>query len=156
MNKTKAASPLKIWYKSNEIAFKLYHLNLEFNQLTPQELQFWKQFKQEDIFERLSGSPIYPPDYNNYVRIHSTILGDAQQEQPPGPQQQQQQEALAQQHVPAAPKQGPSPRKPGRPPGSKNKLKDPLTRAAYSASKRFTRAASKILGAGEIHELTNL
>jgi len=50
------------------IAYKLYHLNLEFNQLTPQELKFWKQFKQGDFFEWLSGSPIHPPDYSEYIK----------------------------------------------------------------------------------------
>ncbi len=59
----------EIWYKLNSIAYKLYHLNLDFNQLTPEELKFWKSFKQEDIFEWLSGSPIHPPDYTEYIRI---------------------------------------------------------------------------------------
>jgi len=39
---------------------------------------------------------------------------------------------------------GPSPQKPGRPPGSKHNPKDPLTRAAHYASKIFTRAMLKI------------
>ena len=138
INKSDAASSEEIWYKLNNIAFKLYHLNLDFNQLTSEELKFWKTFKQEDIFEWLSGSPIHPPDYTEYIRIRSSF-----EEPQPQPQQQ-----------PAQPQPGPavqnqvpqpSPRKPGRPPGSKNKPKDPITRAAHYASKRFTRAATKLL-----------
>jgi len=136
ITKTDAASSEEIWYKLNDIAFKLYHLNLEFNQLTPEELRFWKQFKQEDIFEWLSGSPIHPPDYSEYIRIRSTVI-----EQPPQPVHQQIQQPG---QVPPNPPPLPSPRKPGRPPGSKNKPKDPFTRAAHYASKRFTRAASKV------------
>jgi len=72
----------------NSIAYKLYHLNLEFNQLTPQELNFWKQLNQEDIFEWLSGSPIHPLDYSEYIL---SFREDNQQQQPqlqpqqPGP-----------------------------------------------------------------------
>ena len=40
ITKTDAASSEEIWYKLNDIAFKLYHLNLEFNQLTSEELKF--------------------------------------------------------------------------------------------------------------------
>ncbi len=126
INQTDAASSEEIWYKLNCIAYKLYHLNLEFNQLTPQELQFWKQFKQEDIFEWLSGSPIHPPNYSEYIRIRSSFTEDIpQQEQPPPVQQQLQ----PQQQIPVVPQPvaRPSPRKPGRPAGSKNKPKDPLT-----------------------------
>jgi hypothetical protein len=36
--KTDTASPEEIWYKLNSIAYKLYQLNFEFYQLTPQEL----------------------------------------------------------------------------------------------------------------------
>jgi len=59
----------EIWYKLNNITYKLNHLNLDFHQLTSEELKFWKKFKQEDIFEWLSGSPIHPPDYTEYIRI---------------------------------------------------------------------------------------
>jgi len=101
---------------------------LEFNQLTSEELKLWKQFKQEDIFEWLSGSPIHPPDYSEYIRIRSTIVE-------PQPIQQQQQHQQVPQPAPnlqpgpapVNPVPGPSPRKPGRPLGSKNKPKDPLT-----------------------------
>jgi hypothetical protein len=115
---------------------------LEFNQLTSEELKFWKQFKQEDIFEWLSGSPIHPQDYSEYIRIRSTVTEGP----PPPPHQPIQQQAPNVQPGPAPPNPppGPSPRKPGRPPGSKNKPKDPLTRAAHYASKRFTQAASKV------------
>ncbi len=51
ISKMDAVSSEEIWYKLNSKAYKLYHLNLEFNQLTSEELKFWKQFKQEDIFE---------------------------------------------------------------------------------------------------------
>jgi len=124
----------------NSIAYKLYHLNLEFNQLTSEELKFWKQFKQEDIFEWLLGSPFHPLDYSEYIRIRSTVT----EEQPIQQQQQIQQPIPIVQPGPAAPNPipGPSPQKPGRPTGSKNKPKDPLTRAAHYASKRFTGAAS--------------
>ena len=117
-------------------------MNLEFNQLTSEELRFWKQFRQEDIFEWLSGSPIHPPDYSEYIRIRSTVI----EQQPAPPQQPIPQPGPNVQPGPAPPNPppGPSPRKPGRPPGSKNKPKDPLTRAAHYASKRFTRAASKV------------
>jgi len=144
INKTDAASSEEIWYKSNSIAYKLYHLNLEFNQLTSEELKFWKTFKQEDIFEWLSGSPKHPPDYSEYIRIRYTITEDLpiqQQQQIPQPPPQLQQPIPA----PANLVPGPSPRKPVRPPGSKNKPKDPLTWAAHYASKRFKRAATKIL-----------
>ncbi len=141
INKRDTTSSEEIWYKLNSIAYKLYHLNLEFNQLTSKELQFWKMFKQEDIFEWLSGSPIHPLDYSEYIRIHSTINNFLIQQQPL-----LQPPSLHQQPVPAAldPVPKPSPRKPGRSPGSKNKPKDLLTQAAHYASKRFTRAASRI------------
>jgi len=62
---------------------------LEFSQLTPQELQFWKSFKQEDIFEWLSGSPIHPPDYCEYIQILSSFTDNVQvPQQPDQPQQQ--------------------------------------------------------------------
>jgi hypothetical protein len=146
ITKTDAASSEEIWYKLNSIAYKLYHLNFEFNQITSEELKFWKQFKQEDIFEWLSGSPIHPPDYSEYIRVRSTIV----EQQPLVQQQPLQQPVIPAQPGPAAPNPvpGPSPRKPGRPPGSKNKAKDPLTRAAHYASKRFTRAASKVFSPG--------
>jgi hypothetical protein len=138
ITKTDAASSEEIWPKLNSIAYKLYHLNLEFNQETSEELKFWRQFKQEDIFEWLSGSPIHPPDYSEYIRIRSTIV-----EQQPVQQQHQPQQQPAPNlqpgPAPQNPVPGPSPRKPGRPPGSKTKTKDPLTRAAHYASKRFTR-----------------
>jgi hypothetical protein len=90
INKLNAVSSEEIWYKLNDIAYKLYHLNLDFNQLTAQELQFWRQFKQEDIFEWLSGSAIHTQDYNEYIRIRSTINHEPQvQLQAPAPQQQQ-------------------------------------------------------------------
>jgi transposase InsO family protein len=138
INKSDAASSEEIWYKLNNIAFKLYHLNLDFNQLTSEELKFWKTFKQEDIFEWLSGSPIHPPDYTEYIRIRSSFEE---------PQLQPQQQPAQPQPGPAVQNQvpQPSPRKPGRPPGSKNKPKDPITRAAHYASKRFTRAATRLL-----------
>jgi len=141
--KTDAESSEEIWYKLNSIAYKLYHLNLEFNQLTSEELKFWRQFKQEDIFEWLSGSPIHPPDYSEYISIRSTV----REEQPIQQQQQPvQQPVPIVQPGPAAPNlvPGPSLQKPGRSPGLKNKPKDPLTLAAHYASKRFTRAASKV------------
>jgi len=145
ITKTDAASSEEIWYKLNSIAYKLYHLNCEFNQLTSEELKFWKQFKQEDIFEWLSGSPIHPPDYSEYIRVRSTIV-----QQPLVQQQPLQQPIIPAQPGPAAPipVPEPSPRKPGRPQGSKNKAKDPLTRAAHYASKRFTRAANKVFSPG--------
>ena len=71
LNSTDAASSDKIWYKLNFIGYKLYHLNLDFNQLTLEELNFWRSFCQEDIFEWLSGSPIHPPDYSEYIRIRT-------------------------------------------------------------------------------------
>ncbi len=94
-------------------------MNFEFNQITSEELKFWKQFKQEDIFEWLSGSPIHPPDYSEYIRIRSTVI----EQQPAPPQQPIPQPGPNVQPEPAPPNPppGPSPRKPGRPPGSKNK-----------------------------------
>ena len=144
INATDAASPDEIWYKLNGIAYKLYHLNLEFNQLTSEELAFWKSFRQEDIFEWLSGSPIHPPDYSEYIRIR-TKGQDQQQPQQPAVFQPANQPGPAQQNPGPRPNPGPSPKKPGRPPGSKNKPKDPFTRAAHYASKRITRATSKLL-----------
>ena len=141
VNKTDAASADEIWYKLNGIAYKLYHLNLDFNQLTSQELKLWKSFPQEDIFEWLTGSPIHPPDYNEYIRIRTK--GDQPDPGPPAPDQPDL--APAPEQPGPIPGPAPSPRKPGRPLGSKNKPKDPLTRASHYASKRFTRAVSKIL-----------
>jgi len=108
---------------------------LDFHQLTSKELKFWKKFKQENIFEWLFGSPIHPPDYNEYIRIQSSF-NDPLPAQPPiqPPQQNQQPGPAVQNRVPQL-----SPRKPGRPPGSKNKPKDPLTRAAHYASKKGSR-----------------
>jgi hypothetical protein len=142
---TDAASPDEIWYKLNGIAYKLYHLNLEFNQLTSEELAFWKSFPQEDIFEWLSGSPIHPPDYSEYIRIRTRFQD--QQQQPELPQPANQQGPAGPAPGPPGPQlaPGPSPKKPGRPLGSKNKPKDPFTRAAHYASKRITRATSKLL-----------
>jgi len=129
INKSDATSSEEIWYKLNSIAYKLDHLNL---------------FKQDDIFKWLSGSPIHPPDYSDYIHFHSTLndlpVGQQQQQpqlQPPPPNQQP--APTAQNPAPQ-----PSPRKPCPPPGSKNKPRDPLTRAAHYASKRFTTATSKI------------
>ncbi len=86
ITKTDAASSDEIWCKLNSIAYKLYHLNLEFNHLTSEELNFWKQFKQEDIFEWLSGSPIHPPDYSEYIPIRSSVTEEPiQQQQQPAP-----------------------------------------------------------------------
>ena len=119
-------------------------MNLDFHKLTSEELKFWKKFKQEDIFEWLSGSPIHPPDYNEYIRIRSLCddpLPAQPLQQPPiqPPQQNQQPGPAVRNQVPQL-----SPRKPGRLPGSKNKPKDPLMRAAHYMSKRFTRAASRV------------
>jgi len=112
-SKTDTTSSEEILYKLNSIAYKLYHLNLEFNQLTSEELKFWKQFKQEDIFEWLSGSPIHPQDYSEYIHIRSTIKEDRQihqqQQQVPQPAPQPQPGPAPENPVP-----GPSPRKPGR------------------------------------------
>jgi hypothetical protein len=129
------------WYKLNNIAFKLYHSNLEFEDLTSQELKFWKSFDQEDIFEVLTGSPIHPPCYAQYWRITSSPAPEQEQTQPnPQPQQPAQ---GPNPDIPAPP--APEPKKKGRPPGSKNKPKDAFSRAAHYASKRLTRAASKLL-----------
>jgi hypothetical protein len=40
ITKTDPASSEDIWYKLNSIAYKLYHLNLDFNQLTSEEFKF--------------------------------------------------------------------------------------------------------------------
>jgi transposase InsO family protein len=145
INATDATSPDEIRYKLNGIAYKLYHLNLEFHQLTSEELAFWRSFRQEDIFEWLSGSPIHPPDYSEYIRIR--IRGQDQQPQPEGFQPVNQPGPAEPVPGPPGPRPapGPSPKKPGRPLGSKNKVKDPFTRAAHYASKRITRATSKLL-----------
>ena len=116
-------------------------MNLDFNQLTTEELKFWRSFDQEDIFEWLTGSPIHPPDYNEYIRITSRAEQHDQQPQPDQPDQHNQ----VPQPQPPQPGPGPSPGKRGRPLGSKNKPKDPFTRAAHYASKRLTRATSKLL-----------
>ena len=139
--KQDAAFQNKIWYKLNGIAYKLYHLHLDFNQLTTEELKFWRSFDQEDIFEWLTGSPIHPPDYNEYIRITSRAEQHDQQPQPDQPDEHNQ----VPQPQPPQPGPGPSPGKRGRPLGSKNKPKDPFTRAAHYASKRITRATSKLL-----------
>jgi len=150
INKSDAASSEEIWYKLNNIAFKLYHLNLDFNQLTSEELKFWKTFKQEDIFEWLSGSPIHPPDYTEYIHIRSSFNEPPPQDQPQQHPAQPQPGPTVQNQVPQ-----PSPRKPGRPPDSKNKPKDPITRAAHYASKRFTRATVKVFSPDTVRKNAN-
>jgi hypothetical protein len=144
LDTTDAASADEIWYKLNGIGYKLYHLNLDFNQLTSQELDFWKSFRQEDIFEWLSGSPIHPPDYSEYIRIRTRGDLPNQPQLQPEPQPGPADPNPAPQPGPA-PAAGFSPKKLGRPPGSKNKAKDPFTRAAHYASKRITRATAKLL-----------
>jgi hypothetical protein len=129
----------------NGIGYKLYHLNLDFNQLTSEEFDFWKSFRQEDIFEWLSGSPIHPPDYNEYIRIRTRGDLPAQPQLQPEPQPGPANPNPAPQPGPAPAAAGFSPKKPGRPLGSKNKPKDPFTRAAHYASKRITRATAKLL-----------
>jgi hypothetical protein len=135
----------EIWYKLNGIAYKLYHLNFSFNQLTPQELQFWESFDRKDVFELLTGDPYRIPDYQENVRVRSYP-------QHPAPAQPQHAPAPAPAPNPApppapGPAPAPAPAPPpvsrlGRPPGSKNKPKDPFTRVAHYASKRLTRATS--------------
>ena len=151
--KTDAASALieqDIWYKLNEIAYKLYHLNLTFKQLTPQEELFWKSFDQKDIFEWLTGDPERPPDYQEYITVRGSARQqpNVQQPQQPAPQPPAGQAPL-QQPLQQPPQPGPSgtattPKR-GRPPGSKNKPKDTFTRIAHYASKRITRATSGAL-----------
>ena len=104
--KTDAATALieqDIWYKLNNIAHKLYHLNLTLNQLTPQEEFFWKSFELKDIFEWLTGDPERPPAYQQYV----TVRGSAE---PFQQQQQAQQPSVVQQ-----PQQLPPPQQPPQP-----------------------------------------
>ena len=128
----------------NDIAYKLYHLNLTFKQLTPQEELFWKSFEQKDIFEWLTGDPERPPDYQEYVRVRG------QPQRQPVPQQQQAQPQPGGPppqpiQPPPQPQAGGTAPKRGRPVGSKNKPKDPFTRIAHYASKRLTRASSGTL-----------
>ena len=143
-----AASTLieeEIKYKLNSIAYKLYHLKFAFDQLTSQEQQLWKTFPLCDIYEWLTGDPYTPPDYNEYVRFRRTTLPPPQpqpQGQQQAPQPQAQPQPAANQQIPG-PAITPPPKKRGRPPGSKNKPKDPLTRFAHYASKRLTRNSSK-------------
>jgi hypothetical protein len=128
----------EIKYKLNSIAYKIYHLKFAFKQLTSQEQQLWKSFPLCDIYEWLTGDPYTPPDYNEYIRFRRTTHQDQPQVQPQAPQPQ----PAAHQHNPG-PALTPTPKKRGRPPGSKNKPKDPLTRFAHYASKRLTRNTSK-------------
>ena len=88
--KTDAASALieqDIWYKLNNIAYKLYHMNLTFKQLTPQEELFWKSFEQKYIFEWLTGDPERPPDYQEYITVRGQpqLQPNLQQQQAPPP-----------------------------------------------------------------------
>ena len=147
--KTDAASALieqDIWYKLNSIAYKLYHLNLTFKQLTPQEELFWKSFQQKDIFEWLTGDPERPPDYQEYITVRGAPRQqpNIQQPQPAAPQPPAAQPHQQQPQPPQPPQPGPSEPAPkrGRPLGSKNKPKDTFTRIAHYASKRITRATS--------------
>ena len=130
----------EIWYKLNNIAFKLYQSHSDLNQLTAQEQAFWKSFKLADIYEWLTGDPEVAPDYQEYVTVYANQQR-AQQAQPaqpaaPGPA------FPAPPPAPPAPIPGPPPKKPGRPAGSKNKPKNPFTRVAHYASKRYTRSSS--------------
>ena len=130
-------------YKLNSIAYKLYHLKFAFNQLTSQEQNLWKSFSLCDIYEWLTGDPYTPPDYNEYIRFRRTTQQNQPQVLPQAPQPNQPQpQPAAHQHNPG-PALTPTPKKRGRPPGSKNKPKDPLTRFAHYASKRLTRNTSK-------------
>jgi hypothetical protein len=140
-----AASTLieeEIKYKLNNIAYKLYHLKFAFKQLTSQEQQLWKSFPLCDIYEWLTGDPYTPPDYNEYIRFRSTTQPGQPQLQPQAPQPNQIQPPPVENQQNPGPAATPPPKKRGRPPGSKNKPKDPLTRFAHYASKRLTRNTS--------------
>jgi hypothetical protein len=130
-------------YKLNSIAYKLYHLKFAFNQLTSQEQNLWKSFSLCDIYEWLTGDPYTPPDYNEYIRFRRTTQQEQPQVQPQAPQPNQPQPPPAANQQAPGPAATPPPKKRGRPPGSKNKPKDPLTRFAHYASKRLTRNTSK-------------
>jgi hypothetical protein len=144
--KTDAAAVLieqQIEYKLNSIARKLYHFNFTFEQLTSQEQAFWSSFQLRDIFEWLTGDPERPPDYQEYITVRSQHAQRHQEQPAPAVLQPLIGERPPpQQHQP--PQQGASGTTPkrGRPLGSKNKPKDPLSRLAHYASKRITRATS--------------
>jgi len=56
---------------TNSIAYKLYHLNLDFNQLTSEELKFWKTFKTREHF----GVAIWKPNTpTRLLRVHLHLL----------------------------------------------------------------------------------
>jgi hypothetical protein len=140
-----AASTLieeEIKYKLNNISYKLYHLKFAFKQLTSQEQQLWKSFPLCDIYEWLTGDPYTPPDYNEYIRFRSTPQPGQPHAQPQAPQPNQAQPPPVENQQNPGPAATPPPKKRGRPPGSKNKPKDPLTRFAHYASKRLTRNTS--------------
>ena len=143
LNKSDAAAAVndaEIHYKLNSIAYQLYHLNKTFEQLTPQELTFWKSFDQREIFQWLTGDQYRAPNYQPFIRIRTA----APQPNNPAP--------IGPPNPPGAPPPppppppppapGPEPKRRGRPPGSKNKPKDTFTRAANYASKRLTKMAS--------------
>ena len=144
--KTDAAAVLieqQIEYKLNSIARKLYHFNFTFEQLTSQEQEFWSSFQLKDIFEWLTGDPERPPDYQEYITVRSQHAQRHQVQPAPAiPQPPIGEQPHPQQQQP--PQQGTSGTTPkrGRPLGSKNKPKDPLSRLAHYASKRITRATS--------------
>jgi hypothetical protein len=131
-----------IWSKLNNIAHKLYHLHLSFQQLTSEEQQFWSSFALRDIFEWLTGDPERPPDYQEYITVrgNSTQLQADQLQQPAQPHVDGQPQPP--QHQPPQTGTSGSAPKRGRPLGSKNKPKDAFSRLAHYASKRITRATS--------------
>jgi transposase InsO family protein len=52
-------------YKLKDIAYKLYHLKLAFNQLTSTEQKLWTSFKLSDILQLLSGHPNREPIFKS-------------------------------------------------------------------------------------------
>jgi transposase InsO family protein len=52
-------------YKLKDIAYKLYHLKLAFNQLTSTEQKLWTSFKLADILQLLSGHPNREPIFKS-------------------------------------------------------------------------------------------
>jgi hypothetical protein len=69
MNKLDAASTEEIWYKLNSIAYKLYHLNLDFKQLTTEELKFGKSLNKKAFLSGYQGA-----QFNHRTTLNTSIF----------------------------------------------------------------------------------
>jgi len=118
----------------DNIAYKLYSQKRGLHELTQEEKGIWTSIPLGDIFQLLTGDPLYPPDYWSYVIGTSTKINHQQEPNTlPRAEPEARPSHQPQDNLPEA---GGS-RKRGRPKGSKNKPASPLDRITRYASKRI-------------------